>query len=109
MSIEEVNKVDIIGTDKKSGNIILTISDHLDWDSDIYHEEVLQEKLNGYISFIESGEIYNEYPESKDRKIIIKIVSKYQYPKRGLDFLEKVTPILSSIGVGLEYELAAWD
>jgi hypothetical protein len=34
MSIEQTDVVDFVGIDKKSGDALLTISDHLAWDQD---------------------------------------------------------------------------
>ena len=99
MSILEKRKIDIIGTDKISGNIILTISDQLDWDDDLLHLSALQEKLNTYMEFIESGQINEDYPNSSGKKMIIEIVSEYDYASSGKDFLEKVKSIFQSLGV----------
>jgi hypothetical protein len=102
MSILESNKIDAIGTDKTSGEIILTISDHLDWENELHHLETLQEKLNSYITFIESEQIYLEYPNSIGKKPIIEIVSLYEYSAQGKDFLSKVKPIIESIGATIK-------
>ena len=37
MSIEQTDVVDFIGTDKATGLVILTISDHLDWSDEHEH------------------------------------------------------------------------
>jgi hypothetical protein len=55
-----------IGADRVTGDIILFICDHLPWSEDhqetLEHMYLLQEKLNKYIGFIESGEINARYP-----------------------------------------------
>jgi hypothetical protein len=33
MSVEETNKIDFFGIEKTSGDVILTVSDHLDWET----------------------------------------------------------------------------
>ncbi|MBC6110685.1 DUF6572 domain-containing protein [Pedobacter fastidiosus] len=68
MSVIQVDKIDFIGIDGKTKKVALTISDHLDWDDEYYHLSVLQEKINAYLRFIESGEIYDVYPDSVDRR-----------------------------------------
>jgi len=56
MSIDEVNKIDMIITDKKKTRVGLVISDHLDWEEgEGEHLVLLQDKLNAYVHFIESG------------------------------------------------------
>jgi len=57
MTVEETNVVDLISTDRKTGDIILIISDHLDWSDSTGHQQILQAKFNAYLAFVESGEI----------------------------------------------------
>ena len=90
MSITQSDKIDSIGVDKSTGNVILTITDHLDWENETIHLLALQEKINCYIEFIESGQILESYPNSKNKNIIIEIISKYNYPINGSLFLEEI-------------------
>jgi hypothetical protein len=54
MTIEDARIVDFIGVDPVTGHVVLTITDHLPWDSD-EHVLLLQDKLNRYLAFVESG------------------------------------------------------
>jgi hypothetical protein len=45
MSVEDVDEVDVVSVDKKSGHVVLTISDHLDWSDTIKHQTILQKSL----------------------------------------------------------------
>ena len=105
MSIIELGKIDFVSFKPESGEVVLTISDHLDWADDQNHLLVLQDKINAYLEFIESEQIHQEYPESIGRKLRIEIVSQYEYPKEGIDFLGKVKPVLESIGVSLSNKM----
>lgn len=106
MSIIETNKIDAIGTDKTSGEVILTITDHLDWSDEISHLELLQEKLNSYIEFIEGGQIDEDYPNSKGKKLVIEIVTQYDYTEEGRTFLQNVKPIIESIGAEIRQTIS---
>lgn len=44
---------------------------------DTEHISLLQAKLNSYLRFVESGEIYQSYPNAEGRQILIDIVGKY--------------------------------
>jgi hypothetical protein len=77
MAITDTNKIDAISINKETGECVLTISDHLTW-GDNEHIWYLQEKLNAYLRFIESGEIYESYLKSKDRHLRIDLVLKYE-------------------------------
>ena len=65
MSILDKNKVDGIGKSKTENKLALMIADHLDWENELQHLTLLQDKINTYISFIESGQIYSVYPDAK--------------------------------------------
>lgn len=105
MSIEQTDIVDIIGTDRITGNVILTISDHLDWCDSTAHQMLLQSKLNRYLAFVESGEILESYPDAKDRPIVFRVVFQFPPDDAGQAFLAKVRPIIESAGFTLRDEV----
>lgn len=53
MSVEQLDVVDVISTDRETGHVILTISDHLDWSDSVQHQTILQAKFNKYLAFVE--------------------------------------------------------
>jgi len=59
MSINELRVIDIVSK-KKNSCIVLTISDHLDWEKTKEHLLLLEEKINTYLSFLESGDVYEK-------------------------------------------------
>ena len=89
MSLESPNIVDAVGIDEVSGTAMLTIADSWDWSNETEHLLALQEKLNSYFAFIETGEIYDSYPKANGRKLMIEIIGKYPLPLRARNFLEK--------------------
>jgi hypothetical protein len=101
MSIEYRKIIDAISTRKDGSVVVLSISDHLGWEDTNSHLEMLQEKLNDYIEFIEGGQIYEAYPNAKGKQLIIEIVSQYDYTLAGLQFIERARPIIQSIGAEL--------
>lgn len=55
MSVDNLQVIDFIS--EKDGRIVLTISDHLEWDDKYEHIYLLQEKINAYLMAIETGQI----------------------------------------------------
>jgi len=105
MSVDQTNIVDFIGIDNETGNVVLTITDHLMWsenDSDNEHLLLLQEKLNIYLSFVESGELLEVYPDAKCRAVIIDIVFKHSLSQRAQDFCSKAAQIIENSGMTLQ-------
>jgi hypothetical protein len=106
MSIEQTGTIDFVSIDKASGEVRLTISDHLDWDkTEGQHLLLLQEKLNAYLRFIESGELYQKYPETNERPVIIQITSKFPMSKKAEVFFEKAAGAIDNAGFKLMFKL----
>lgn len=103
MSIEQKDVIDAIGVSKTTGELILTISDHLDWEDDKEHILLLQNKINAYVHFVESGEILQSYPDSKSRAIVIDIVAKFKFSPLCLQFYSRVEESLKDTGIKLIY------
>lgn len=104
MSVENVRVVDFIGTDMNDSSVTLTISDHLEW-GDGNHLLLLQEKLNTYLSYIESGEIFDSYPDAYGEHIRISIVFKCHPDEEALNFLQFCKDIIEKAGFGFRYEV----
>jgi hypothetical protein len=104
MSVDQTNVVDIISRNK-AGELTLIISDHLDWSATNEHLSLLQDKINTYLRFLESGEIYENYPEARGHPIWIEIMFHYQPSQEAVMFLSRVRPIIESSGFGFRFQL----
>lgn len=101
MTVEQTSVVDIAYIAKETGIVHLLIADHLQWDGE--HLLVLQEKINCYLSFVESGEIFDTLPESKGKDIQIDLIAKYKPTEEALHFLQHAEAILKQAGFGLTH------
>jgi hypothetical protein len=100
MTIEDQNVIDFVGTDVL-GNAVLTITDHLSWDKAGEHLHSLQEKLNAYLRFIESGEIYQKFPTMRERPVVIDVVVKFPVPQSAQWFFTKASAAIGDAGFKL--------
>lgn len=101
MSVDNLKVIDFIS--ERNDKIILTISDHLEWDSNNEHVYLLQEKINSYLMAIESGQVNTKYPLSLDKKIVISVALKYPPNDIGISFLSRVSDFLLNAGYEFEY------
>jgi len=99
MPVELTEQIDYIGIDNSTGNVVLTISDGLDWADPQSHLAKLQEKLNCYLRFCESGEIFVAYPAAKGRSMSIEVVIKYDLIVEAIMFLEKAKEAIEGAGI----------
>jgi hypothetical protein len=107
MSVEEAESIDVISVDKQTGEVILTVSDHMDWEDGLKHQTILQAKLNAYLRFVESGEILQRYPKAKDRRVVFCVVFKFAPNHQGQEFLARVRQVVESAGIRFRSELFA--
>jgi len=102
MTIENLDVVDFIARDVKTGEVGLIIVDHLGWTNDDQsnkeHMYLLQEKINKYLAFIESGEIYQSYPKARGREPVIIVFARDPMNREAKAFFEEVKAFLLKAG-----------
>lgn len=104
MSIDNVNVIDFISIDK-SGNVVLTISDHLAWDQENEHLQKLQEKVNAYLDAVDNESLYKSLPDAKGRNITINLVVQFWPNESGKMLLQQIGDKLQSEGYAFTYKL----
>jgi hypothetical protein len=77
MSIEQTDLIDIIGTNRVTGHVVLTVSDHL----------------------------LECYPDAKGRPIDIEVVLQFPPDDEGRAFLSRVRTVVESAGFGFRDEV----
>jgi hypothetical protein len=105
VSVEQTDVVDILGIDRETGHVVLTISDHLDWSDSVEHQTILQEKLNTYLASVESGEILGQYPEAKNRPVAFRVVFQVPPDESGRAFVARAREAIESAGFTLRDEV----
>jgi hypothetical protein len=104
MTVEDIDKVDRIGIDRKTGDVHLLISDHLDWDqNEGEHLFVLQDKLNTYLGFVESGQLYAKYPRAVGKKIIFEVMGKFPLSEEASKFYRLAGKAIQDAGFSLQF------
>lgn len=99
MSVENKDVIDYISVE--NGKKVLSISDHLPW-GNVTHLYVLQEKINMYLSAIETRQILNYYPDAT-KGYIICLYLKYEPDEQGKSFLQRVNTFLNKSGYEFKY------
>jgi hypothetical protein len=105
VAVDDPSTIDIISEDSKTKTLFLTISDHLDWDDTRAHQLVLQTKLNAYLRFLESGEVFKHRPDAAGKRLVIRVVARCEPSPEGRLFIEKARTAVESAGFSLEHKL----
>ena len=105
MGIKDINIVDSIGTSiTKKNTVSLLISDNLDWENEHEHMVIMQNKINTYLNFIESSEIYSKFPKAKGKQFEILIYATHRLTPNAKEFIFKVKNVISKSGYFLSWE-----
>ncbi len=111
MTVKQTGTVDWLGLEKGTGSIILTVVDDLDWANETDHLLALQEKLNAYLAFIESGEVFDRLLDTvgrqvaRDTPIKVSILAKYPIASKAEAFLEHARGAFEGAGFSLVHKV----
>ena len=100
----EPSELDAIGI--VDSHLELLLVDPVGWEEEIeaVHQEILQEKMNNYIHFLESKQYVARYGDKFDKKVI-HITFQYSPSDNGLAFLAAVQKVLQPTDMSLKVEL----
>lgn len=89
MSIIENEVIDSVICGRDTNDVVLLITDHMDWSNIQEHLLLLQTKLNTYISFIESGQLTTDFPISVNKRTKILVAGAHPLVHEANVFYEK--------------------
>jgi hypothetical protein len=103
MALNKTDSVDFVGIERNSEFAVLTIADELDWQDECKHLLALQAKLNAYFRFVESGQIWESYPEASGRQLVIDVIARFPIPQKGIDLLTRASDACAALGLKIRY------
>ena len=104
MPIDDLSVVDAISLDQQ-GVVNLTIFDAWDWTDEGVHLLAIQEKINLYFGFIESGQLVEAYPAAAGKRILINLVAAEQIPPQGLELLRRADALAMKLNARVTHEV----
>lgn len=104
MSIKQEKIVDFIGDNEGANEVVLFITDHLPWDNSAHeHLLLLQNKINRYLAFIESGELVQVRPTAASKKKVIEVQAKYENSDIADSFYKHAKERMEGSGIELRF------
>lgn len=97
---EPLTEVDGITLDPKTGEVVLVLFGPPGWGPG--HLEGLEDRLNNYVGFVDSGELREQFPAAAGRKVRIQLVSPATPSATGIAFVEEAKAFLGDAGISLE-------
>ena len=107
MTIENPEVIDAIGTDTVTGEVVLMISDGLNWSNEHHHLSLLQDKINAYFGVV--GQLREAHPEAKKHGMRIDCICSHPAPESTAWFAEEVRKVAAPLGVGFEFKTIPQD
>lgn len=95
MSVFETDQIDTMGV--VNGNLELLIIDTCNWEFEEEHFELLEDKLNNYLLYLDTKQYVPKYGDDFD-KIIISIHFMYNLVENAVKFLNVVSQQLAESG-----------
>jgi hypothetical protein len=96
MSIEQTDVIDIVSTERTTGQVTLSISGASD---------AASEQTQSLSGLRREWEILERYPHAKDSRIEFRVVFKFPPDEAGRAFLARVKPIVELAGFTLRDEV----
>jgi hypothetical protein len=106
VSVNDPSRIDIIAVRPSSRAVRLVIADDLAWDDLPAHARLLQEKINTYISFVESGQLARvQSPTIPMAPEVTIVLTVQQQPTEAAEsFLSSVGDFLRSVDLRFEVD-----
>jgi hypothetical protein len=104
MTIEQADKIDGMGIDKRTNELVLLISDNLSWDDECTHIATLESKLSGYLTYISSGQYLESIPHAKNYPVRIKLIYEYKPTSSARVILGAVENQIHAMNILFSYE-----
>jgi hypothetical protein len=99
MTIEQSDVIDFVGIDRHTGNVVLTISDHLSWEDVETHTVALRKKIDAYLAFVGGGQFVESYPKARGRNVEIRIICEHEPISTAAPIIESFRCELESLGI----------
>lgn len=100
LNIENTDTIDGMAYEQDTSSLILLLADGMDWSDMNRHLLLLQDKLNTYIWYIDSGQYEEKYPNV--RRIELRVSFLFEEPKLCHRLLEKAKHVFMNVFENVE-------
>lgn len=107
MSVRDIDIVDYLYLEDDTGTPVLVVSDPLTWKSpeEEDHLEMLREKLNSQIAFVETGQLSSIYPPYKGGMVRVEVVARHALSAAAREFYGVAERIMRKSNLDLQFRL----
>ena len=107
MSVAEIDIVDYVYLEDATQTPVLVVSDPLTWrpPEDEDHLEMLREKLNSQIAFVESGQICSIWEPYSGGLVRVEVVARHALNEAAREFYAVAARVMKKSNIDLQFRL----
>ena len=107
MSVLETDLIDYVYLDDGDEIPVLVVSDPLGWrpPEDETHLDILREKLNAQIAFVETGQIRKIWPPYSGGLVRVEVVARHALNKAAEEFYGIARRVMTQANMDLQFHL----
>ena len=107
MSVLETDLIDYIYLDDRDETPVLVVSDPLTWrpPEDQRHLDMLRDKLNAQITFIETGQIKSVWPGYDGRPVRVEVIARCRLTDAARNFYSLAREVMTEANMDLRFQL----
>ena len=88
--MQKHNVIDVVSLSPDGRDIALSLIETRPWDERGENLLDMQEKLKAYLDYVESGQLYQQYPEAKGRSVCFRLHAAYSPDAQTERFIQLV-------------------
>lgn len=108
MSVQQIDTVDYIYLEEQTDSAVLVVSDPLGWTppEEMSHIELLTEKLNTQITFVNTKQIVQVWPQFRDGVMVwVEVAARCALSHRAEAFYQHARTVMAGDNIGLRFTL----
>jgi hypothetical protein len=107
MSVLETDLIDYIYLDDDERTPVLVVSDPLTWrpPEDQRHLDVLRDKLNAQITFVETGQIKGVWPDYTGGPVRVEVIGRCPLTQAADQFYDLARKVMTGVNMDLKFQL----
>ena len=83
------DQLDIVSLSADGGSVVLSMVETRPWDEKGANVLDLQKKVKAYLNYVETGQLWTAYPQSKGKKVEFRLHARYSLTPLAEEFIAR--------------------
>ncbi|MBQ8966710.1 DUF6572 domain-containing protein [Ruminococcus sp.] len=95
LNIEKTDSIDSVAYDADKKMLAVMLVDGMDWEDEEIHLQLLKDKLNNYLLYIDTRQFDEKYPDTQ--RIELRAAFLYELPERAMFMVRRAGEVLETL------------